>query len=170
MLRVGLGCKKRKGHLSQMCRQSMFPNKSLLLSAQTHPNNIYLMACRSTPGVGLLRGTQKHGHHYNLEWYTEVVGLTRRKKHGSQRLSKHINTDTWFIRTEQLPPYLDQQWKGAFSPLYQLVQLIFGAVSVQRKNLSLVWLHRRHTAHAWKLFFNDARASGFKNKSVVQSS
>lgn len=37
-------------------RQSMFPNKSLQLSAHNHTNNIYLMAHRPTQGVGLLRG------------------------------------------------------------------------------------------------------------------
>lgn len=46
-------------------RQSMFPNKSVLLSAHNHLNNIYLMACTSTQGVELPGGPQKHGHHYN---------------------------------------------------------------------------------------------------------
>ena len=43
------------------------PNKSLLLSAHNLLNNIYLMACCATQGVGLLGGTQKHGHNYNLK-------------------------------------------------------------------------------------------------------
>lgn len=76
----------RKGHHSQTCRPKTTQGRECSLInhfcwvLHNPPNNIYLMACRSTRGVGLLRGTQEHGHCYNLEWYTEAVRLTRESK------------------------------------------------------------------------------------------
>lgn len=87
-------------------RQSMFPNKSLLLSAHNHLNNIDLMGCRSTQGVELLGGT----HTATTIIYSNILKWSGLQEH------KHINdlVSTWY-RNESLSSYLDQQWKGAFS-------------------------------------------------------
>lgn len=49
-----------------IAKQSMFPNKSLLLSAHNHLNNIYLMVCTSAQGVQLHGGPPSW--HKNMPW------------------------------------------------------------------------------------------------------
>ena len=96
------------------------PNKSILLSAHNHLNNIYLMACTSTQGVELLGVTtaplQKHAttitYTTPLKW-SDLQG-------GKKSIKDSVNyliTEKQFIRNECLSSYLDQQWKGAFSLL-----------------------------------------------------
>lgn len=102
----------RKGHHSQTCRPKT--SQGRVCSLINHfcwvlhnpPNNIYLVACRSTRGVGLLRGTQEHGHCYNL---SDIL-----KQSGWQERVNKSNIDT-SIRNISLP------WSAVerclFSPL-----------------------------------------------------
>ena len=69
-------------------QQSMFPNKSLLLSAHNHPNNIYFMACRWKLGVSLLGDFAKTFLWYKTDRNLLSCHLVRKKK-ACPRLKKN---------------------------------------------------------------------------------
>lgn len=54
-------------------RQRTFPNKSVLLSAHNHLNNMYLMACTTTQGVELLGGLVSDTASSTIYKYSEVI-------------------------------------------------------------------------------------------------
>lgn len=69
------------------------------------------------------------------------------------------------------PSYLHQQREGAFSLLQQLIQLVFGAISVQKGGKgSSIQVHMRHAAHMHVRYPSVEPiciTSVFKNKSPV---